>query len=311
MRAAGISGLVAPQARPHDDPRAGRPRRRRPRRAQFRPGRAERALGRRHHLPPDLGGLALSRRRPGRLLAGGSSAGRWPTTCAPSSSSTRCRWPSGRRRPAPGLIHHSDQGCNTCRWPSARPPATPASPVSMGSKGDCYDNAVAESFFATLKKELVHRRSWPTRRELHVRGLRVHRGLLQPPPPALDARLSSRPPSFENRTLIATTVLASPLRGSHPPVRKTSRSRPKAQPCPAKRGNSTDGVTAAHTTSPRAERGARRPLTRPAANGLLQGSPRPRRTAAARSGRSPLQPGRVTAAAPEAPRRRPPPASHL
>ncbi len=36
----------------------------------------------------------------------------------------------------------------------------------MGSKGDCYDNAVAESFFATLKKELVNRRSWPTRREL-------------------------------------------------------------------------------------------------------------------------------------------------
>ena len=36
----------------------------------------------------------------------------------------------------------------------------------MGSKGDAYDNAVAESFFATLKKELVNRRSWPTRREL-------------------------------------------------------------------------------------------------------------------------------------------------
>jgi transposase InsO family protein len=38
--------------------------------------------------------------------------------------------------------------------------------VSMGSRGDCFDNAVAESFFATLKKELVRRRSWPTRREL-------------------------------------------------------------------------------------------------------------------------------------------------
>jgi transposase InsO family protein len=38
--------------------------------------------------------------------------------------------------------------------------------VSMGSRGDAYDNAVAESFFATLKKELVNRRSWPTRREL-------------------------------------------------------------------------------------------------------------------------------------------------
>ncbi len=37
---------------------------------------------------------------------------------------------------------------------------------SMGSKGCSFDNAVAESFFATLKKELVHRRSWPTRREL-------------------------------------------------------------------------------------------------------------------------------------------------
>jgi putative transposase len=38
--------------------------------------------------------------------------------------------------------------------------------ISMGSKGDAYDNAVAESFFATLKKELIHRQSWPTRREL-------------------------------------------------------------------------------------------------------------------------------------------------
>jgi transposase InsO family protein len=38
--------------------------------------------------------------------------------------------------------------------------------ISMGSRGDCWDNAVAESFFATLKKELIHRQSWPTRREL-------------------------------------------------------------------------------------------------------------------------------------------------
>ena len=36
----------------------------------------------------------------------------------------------------------------------------------MGSCGDAYDNAVAESFFATLKKELVNRRSWPSRLEL-------------------------------------------------------------------------------------------------------------------------------------------------
>ena len=37
---------------------------------------------------------------------------------------------------------------------------------SMGAVGSCFGNAVAESFFATLKKELVHRSTWPTRREL-------------------------------------------------------------------------------------------------------------------------------------------------
>ena len=36
----------------------------------------------------------------------------------------------------------------------------------MGSRGDCFDNAVAESFFATLKKELIRRQPWPTRAEL-------------------------------------------------------------------------------------------------------------------------------------------------
>ena len=39
---------------------------------------------------------------------------------------------------------------------------------SMGSRGDCWDNAVAESFFATLKKELINRRSWPTKAELRT-----------------------------------------------------------------------------------------------------------------------------------------------
>ena len=38
----------------------------------------------------------------------------------------------------------------------------------MGSRGDCFDNAVAESFFATLKKELIHRRSWPEKDELRT-----------------------------------------------------------------------------------------------------------------------------------------------
>lgn len=35
----------------------------------------------------------------------------------------------------------------------------------MSRRGNCWDNAVVESFFATLKRELIHRRAWPTRRE--------------------------------------------------------------------------------------------------------------------------------------------------
>jgi putative transposase len=40
--------------------------------------------------------------------------------------------------------------------------------ASMGSVGDAFDNAMAESFFATLKEELVYRRAWPTRHELEM-----------------------------------------------------------------------------------------------------------------------------------------------
>jgi putative transposase len=71
-----------------------------------------------------------------------------------------------RRRPDPGLIHHSDQGSQFVSLAFGQKARDAGIAVSMGSRGDCFDNAVAESFFATLKKELVHRRSWPTRREL-------------------------------------------------------------------------------------------------------------------------------------------------
>jgi putative transposase len=71
-----------------------------------------------------------------------------------------------RRRPAPGLIHHSDQGSQYVSLAFGQAAREAGIARSMGSKGDCYDNAVAESFFATLKKELVHRRSWPSRHEL-------------------------------------------------------------------------------------------------------------------------------------------------
>jgi putative transposase len=71
-----------------------------------------------------------------------------------------------RRRPGPGLIHHSDQGSQYVSLAFGRAAGEAGIAVSMGSRGDAYDNAVAETFFATLKKELVHRRSWPSRLEL-------------------------------------------------------------------------------------------------------------------------------------------------
>ncbi len=73
-----------------------------------------------------------------------------------------------RRRPEAGLVHHSDQGSQFVSLAFGQKAREAGIAVSMGSKGDCYDNAVAESFFATLKKELVHRQSWPTRRELEA-----------------------------------------------------------------------------------------------------------------------------------------------
>jgi putative transposase len=73
-----------------------------------------------------------------------------------------------RRRPDPGLIWHSDQGSQFVSLAFGQQARKAGIAQSMGSKGDCFDNAVAESFFATIKKELVHRRAWPTKAELRT-----------------------------------------------------------------------------------------------------------------------------------------------
>ena len=68
-----------------------------------------------------------------------------------------------RRRPDPGLVHHSDQGCQYTAVLFTKRCAKAGIEVSMGSVGDCYDNAVCETFHASLKKEKIYRQSWPTR----------------------------------------------------------------------------------------------------------------------------------------------------
>ena len=70
------------------------------------------------------------------------------------------------RRPQPGTIHHSDHGSTYTCWAFGHRLREAGLLGSMGSIGDCFDNCVAESFFATLQTELLDRRSWVTREEL-------------------------------------------------------------------------------------------------------------------------------------------------
>jgi len=70
-----------------------------------------------------------------------------------------------RQRPAPGLIHHSDRGSQYAAEAYQRQLAAMDAKPSMSRTGCCYDNAPMESFFHTLKVELVHQRRWATREE--------------------------------------------------------------------------------------------------------------------------------------------------
>lgn len=72
---------------------------------------------------------------------------------------------TGRRRPAAGLIHHSDQGVQYACRDFRKLLGQHNMVASMSRKGNPYDNAVAESFFRTLKVELLYQRRFRTREE--------------------------------------------------------------------------------------------------------------------------------------------------
>jgi putative transposase len=67
------------------------------------------------------------------------------------------------RRPGRGLLHHSDQGVQYACHSYRQLLQTHGMVSSMSRRGEVYDNAVAESFFSTLKKELVHQTKFATR----------------------------------------------------------------------------------------------------------------------------------------------------
>jgi len=110
-----------------------------------------------------------------------------------------------QRRPK-DVIHHSDQGCqytsiafgNRCKEAGVSP--------SMGSTGDCYDNAMAESFFATLECELLQRRRFKTQAEAKLAVFQFIEGWYNP-----HRRHSSldyfSPVRYENQNLSISSIL--------------------------------------------------------------------------------------------------------
>lgn len=70
-----------------------------------------------------------------------------------------------RRRPGVGLLHHSDRGSQYASEDYRKLAESYGMQMSMSCKGNCWDNAPMESFFGTLKKELVYRRRYKSREE--------------------------------------------------------------------------------------------------------------------------------------------------
>lgn len=72
------------------------------------------------------------------------------------------------RRAPPGLLHHSDRGCQYASDHYHQLLQSHGLLPSMSAAGHCYDNAAMESFFSTLKTELIHRQQWLTHAEVNL-----------------------------------------------------------------------------------------------------------------------------------------------
>lgn len=84
------------------------------------------------------------------------------------------------RRPPKGCVHHSDRGSQYCSNDYQKILRQHGFMVSMSGKGNCYDNAAMETFFKTIKAELIWRRSWQTRRDVEVAIFEYINGFYNP-----------------------------------------------------------------------------------------------------------------------------------
>jgi transposase InsO family protein len=111
------------------------------------------------------------------------------------------------RSPEPGLIFHSDRGSQYTSGKFTKLLAAHGIRQSLSRPRQCWDNAVAESFFSTLKAELVHRQGWPTRArarqaifefiEVFYNRRRLHSSLGYLSPAAYEARLTQESPGAQ------------------------------------------------------------------------------------------------------------------
>jgi putative transposase len=120
-----------------------------------------------------------------------------------------------QRKPDPGLIHHSDQGSQFTALIFGQRCHQAGIDRSMGARGCALDNAVSEAFFASLKKEKLNRRSWPTRQAARnavfswIEGWYNRR--------RLHSTLGYHSPAdYENRTLIDRGASLAASRLAHP-----------------------------------------------------------------------------------------------
>ena len=177
-------------------------------------------LGRGHHVYPDQGRVPLPSGGDRYLVEAGSRCGpcatTWPHRCSP----TPWTWPSPAADPDQ-VIHHSDRGSQYTSTAFGTRCRQAGIAISMGRRGDAYDNAVAESFFATLETELLIRTSFANRNQ-------------------------ARSEVFDHTSKASTTHTGGipPSDTTHPPTTKGTPNRPnypanpQTENCPQKRGNS-------------------------------------------------------------------------
>lgn len=84
------------------------------------------------------------------------------------------------RQPPKGCIHHTDRGSQYCSHDYQKLLRQHGFQVSMSGKGNCYDNSAVETFFKTIKAELIWRRSWPTRRAVELAIFNYINGFYNP-----------------------------------------------------------------------------------------------------------------------------------